>query len=557
MKTFKFIFTILFAIAVASATSCEQPEEPGTPDTPGTDEPVIVPASDIRIEAEQNSIVIGGTTTLTVTVLPEDATDKEYKLSIDEEGKSIISIEDNVVTGLAEGTATITATLGDLQASCEITVTTEVILATEIKIAPEKDVIALGEITNVIVTILPENTTDKNYKLTVNEEGQSVVSLFGYEVMGLSEGTATITATLGDLQASCEITVISIKATEIKIEASSETISIGKVATLNVTILPEDATDKVYTLTVNEEGQSVVRLDGNMVMGLAEGTAIITATIGDLQDACEITVIESDEEIVTLDIEKVLVRAARKTFAMGSPETEEGRFSDEVLHNVTFTQDYYISTYEITNDQYAQFLNANNISSTHKFTDGKITYTYLTQNQDFGVYYSDSEAKWLPAAGKENYPVIYVTHYGAKAFAAWVGGSLPTEAQWEFACRAGTQTAYYFGDNASMLDEYAVYSGNAEGEHASEIGSKQPNAWGIYDMHGNANEWCLDTWDAYTPYGPEDVVDPVSPNPGPYNVVRGGSWYDPAAYCRSAVRIVGQADYATSDIGFRVVFPVE
>jgi formylglycine-generating enzyme required for sulfatase activity len=169
----------------------------------------------------------------------------------------------------------------------------------------------------------------------------------------------------------------------------------------------------------------------------------------------------------------------------------------------------------------------------------------------WGVVWDTDHSKWNPQAGYDNYPVINVTWYGAKAYADWLGGSLPTEAQWEYACRAGTSTSYSFG--AGNIRDYAWYDDNS-GDHTHPVGEKSPNAWGLYDMHGNVYEWCND-W--YANYGSTPASDPVTnptgPSTGANRVLRGGSWYSSAQYCRSAFRSDGDPDYADYDIGFRVV----
>ncbi|MEO2029662.1 MAG: formylglycine-generating enzyme family protein [Fuerstiella sp.] len=126
---------------------------------------------------------------------------------------------------------------------------------------------------------------------------------------------------------------------------------------------------------------------------------------------------------------------------------------------------------------------------------------------------------------------------------------LPTEAEWEYACRAGTTTAYSFGDSKSELGEYAWYRKNS-GDTTHPVGGKPPNAWGLYDMHGNVLEWCQD-WYEYYPSG--SVTDPTGAASGPYRVYRGGSWISRSGYCRSADRYGRAPDYRFSSGGFRVL----
>ena len=125
---------------------------------------------------------------------------------------------------------------------------------------------------------------------------------------------------------------------------------------------------------------------------------------------------------------------------------------------------------------------------------------------------------------------------------------LPTEAEWEYACRAGTTTKYSFGEDESRLGEYAWYDSNS-GSQTHAVGKKKPNAWGLFDMHGNVWEWCSD-WADYYPNG--EVTDPQGPSNGSERILRGGSWYYNAGSCRSAVRCQFPPTDQRDILGFRL-----
>ncbi|MFN6138478.1 MAG: formylglycine-generating enzyme family protein, partial [Planctomycetota bacterium] len=126
---------------------------------------------------------------------------------------------------------------------------------------------------------------------------------------------------------------------------------------------------------------------------------------------------------------------------------------------------------------------------------------------------------------------------------------LPTEAQWEYAVRAGSTTAYCFGDDENKLGDYAWYDKNS-GNKNHPVGTKKPNAWGIHDGHGSVWEWCSDWYDSKYSKGP--LTDPVGPSTGSNRVGRGGSWNDGAAYCRSALRDGNAPDDRNNYLGFRL-----
>ncbi|MFH1160451.1 MAG: formylglycine-generating enzyme family protein [bacterium] len=215
------------------------------------------------------------------------------------------------------------------------------------------------------------------------------------------------------------------------------------------------------------------------------------------------------------------------TFLMGSPVTEADRFDDEVQHQVTLRA-FQMSKYEITFDQYDLFCKA----------------TGRSKPGDEG---------W----GRGNLPVINVSWNDAKAFADWMGCRLPTEAEWEYAARAGTTTPFPTGycltTGQANYNGNFPYSGCNKGSYKQRtmpVGSFPPNAWGLYEMHGNVWEWCSDNYDNYLP---GSQTNPQGATSGDNRVFRGGSWYCYAVYCRPAYRSCYIPDLGNYGIGFRLV----
>jgi formylglycine-generating enzyme required for sulfatase activity len=165
-----------------------------------------------------------------------------------------------------------------------------------------------------------------------------------------------------------------------------------------------------------------------------------------------------------------------------------------------------------------------------------------------------------PSDCKDNlqYPVEQVSWYDAMEFCEKLSRQtgekvrLPSETEWEYACRAGTSTRYYFGDNDNDLKEYGWYGENS-GSKTHPVGEKRPNRWSLYDMHGNVKEWCADKWIEDAKQLPKDGKAFVRNNNYHYRVLRGGSWFDGSVYCRSVVRVRYYAAVRNDFIGFRVV----
>ncbi len=247
------------------------------------------------------------------------------------------------------------------------------------------------------------------------------------------------------------------------------------------------------------------------------------------------------------------------TFMMGSPSSEVSRRTDEAQHEVTLSA-FRMSKYEITNAQYAAFLNAMGVDRYGVWASAPVynTQTLIYSNSSWGLTYSNS--KWVPVVGYENAPVTFVTWYGAAEFATYAGGSLPTEAQWEYACRAGTTTPFNTGSFLTNLQAnynwaYPYNNGtNTVTTYPGKIqavGTYAANAWGLYDMHGNVWEWCND-W--YGTYPTTAQTDPTGAATGSGRVVRGGCWFNDALTCRSAFRNNSNPRNNIVNIGFRVVF---
>ena len=249
------------------------------------------------------------------------------------------------------------------------------------------------------------------------------------------------------------------------------------------------------------------------------------------------------------------------TFTMGSPEAETGRGSDEIQHVVTLTKPYYIGVFEVTQKQW-------------ELVVGTTPANYKGDARPVErVRYGDIRGTGVGTNWPSNGKVNAGSFMGVLRAKTGLTFDLPTEAQWEYACRAGTTTMLNSGKNLTGTDkcanlaEVGRYTSNysdAKGGYSqhTKVGSYLPNAWGLYDMHGNVWEFCLD-W--YGNYGTEEGMDPAGAGSGTFRVLRGGSWKESAKACRSARRDNQRPDTtyrecssytssaSTYDVGFRLV----
>jgi len=259
---------------------------------------------------------------------------------------------------------------------------------------------------------------------------------------------------------------------------------------------------------------------------------------------------------------------------LGLPADAAKLFEDEhPRHRVTLTKPFYLGATEVTKGQFRQFVLAENYR-TEAETDGKGGFGFNSATGKFEGF--DPKYNWKNSgfAQTDDHPVVNVSWNDAQAFCKWLSAKegvtyrLPTEAEWEYACRAGSTTMYQTGDDPeglvsvgnvldasakAKLTEYPdlpdlrVNDGYA---FTAPVGGFRANPWGVHDMHGNVFEWCQDWYGSYTS---GDTADPAGPDSGSGRVSRGGSWLSDAGYCRSAGRSWSTPSNRFHDLGFRVL----
>ncbi len=266
------------------------------------------------------------------------------------------------------------------------------------------------------------------------------------------------------------------------------------------------------------------------------------------------------------------------SYLMGSPAGEKGRSDDEGPQHPVQIKPFWMGKCEVTWDEYDLYW---------KTGPGAVG---EEKKPDQAKDPADAVSRPTPPYadetfnhGRENHPVLCITHHAAMKYCEWLSAKtgkayrLPTEAEWEWAARAGTATPYFFGDDPAKLDDYAWYAGNDKEELTQEVGKKKPNPWGLHDIYGNVAEWCLDHYDKdfYAKFPTDKLtLGPVNlPSAARFpHVARGGSWADKADRLRSAARRGSDKSWIKLDpqrpqsiwwltsadfVGFRVVRAVE
>ncbi len=288
-----------------------------------------------------------------------------------------------------------------------------------------------------------------------------------------------------------------------------------------------------------------------LLAGLAVVAGPVCGQSSDAKTAAEMK--PYTETIPGTEIKFDLLPIPGGSYKMGSPESEEGRQEDEGPQVEVTIKPFWMGKYEVTWDEYDQFafsldikrrqregIDIAKITATDKIADAVTRPTPPYADMTFGY-------------GHDKQPAICMTHHAAMEYTRWISAKtgrsyrLPTEAEWEWACRAGTKTAYSFGDDASKIDDYAWNVNNAE--KPMPVGKKKPNPWGLHDMHGNVAEWVFDHYDAkaYAKAAKSgDVVNMPDDKEYPY-IVRGGSYDDDPEMLRSATRRSSDREWSVQD----------
>jgi formylglycine-generating enzyme required for sulfatase activity/tetratricopeptide (TPR) repeat protein len=275
---------------------------------------------------------------------------------------------------------------------------------------------------------------------------------------------------------------------------------------------------------------------------------------------------DGDEEPAawTNSIGMKLVPIPDGEFWMGSPGYEEGHYEDEgPQHEVEITTPFYMGEYTVTRGQFRRFVEEARYQTEAEKAGEENTWREpgFEQTDEHPVVF----ASWrTPPRGAgfveqtDEHPVVLVTWNDVAAFCEWLSRKegkeyrLPTEAEWEFACRAGTTDRFYCGNEDASLRRVANYEGVTQFSHTAPVGSFEPNAWGLHDMHGNVWEWCRD-WYAEDYYRSSPRRDPQGPRAGSHRAVRGGSFNNAPRDCRAANRYRRRPASRENNVGFRVV----
>ena len=284
------------------------------------------------------------------------------------------------------------------------------------------------------------------------------------------------------------------------------------------------------TLTISDANAS--QHDGNYTLVVTNDFGSVESTTIPVNVLVQPSTHTADLN-ATVNLEMIWVDPG--TFTMGSPTTEAGRGTNETEHNVTLTKGFYLGKYEVTQAQYEAVMtgNTNGLSATpSEWPNNPNRPVEKVSWDDIQIFLTR-----LNAQQSGNIPAGW----------AYV---LPTESQWEYACRAGTTTMYSWGDDINATRANYSSSGLSQ---TRDVGSYDANPWGFFDMHGNLYEWTSDWYDAIYPSG-NPVIDPTGPASGSLRVGRGGSWFNAGTYLRSAKRNHSTPGTRNHLIGFRVGF---
>lgn len=332
-----------------------------------------------------------------------------------------------------------------------------------------------------------------------------------------------------------------------------------KKGSLIVNLTPENSNIRFKNLDLHFENK----------MMLEPGTyeLVLTAPFYEVKQV-KVLIPEGDNVIIseklvpiteyTNSLSQHFVRIKKGEFKMGTPENEFRRDPDENIHKVLISKDFFIMTKEVTKGEWKKFIEDTNYKTESENNGGALV--WIGYKWDKSWKYSWKNPGFEQ---NDNEPVTCVTYNDALNYCKWLSKkeglnySLPTEAQWEYSCRAGSESAFAFGD--CLLDTQANFAANSkrgncpEGKYRNktiDTGKLSANKWGLFDVHGNVLEWCEDF---YGIYDESKIVDPKGPENGETKVVRGCGWETDINNCRAGNRFSENMNSAKNNLGFRLV----